>query len=331
MLCFRYNFFLDESTTRHNLRWVFWLLQTLRLDEGSDEAAVPGLNREAAYENEVLVPPPTEQRSIADFLDRETARLDALVAAKERWLELLAEKRRALITRAVTRGLNPAASLRDSGLPWLGQIPKQWKLERLKWLINGIVQGWSPVAEQREASSGEWAVVKISAIKKGHFVDTEQKALPPGSEPPPEMEIKPGQFLLTRGNTPDLVGDVCVVERTQPKLIISDLVYRLDLKDDVIEPHFLKSVLLTQTGRCQIEADARGSSQTMAKIHQEHIANWVIPFPPLPEQRAIVAYISAETAKLDALRAATERTIGLLQERRAALIAAAVTGKLSIN
>ena len=91
-------FFVDESTSRNHLRWIYWLLQTLRLDEGTDEAAVPGLNRETAYSRDVLVPPFSQQRIIADYLDHETARLDALVVAKERALGLLAEKRRALIT-----------------------------------------------------------------------------------------------------------------------------------------------------------------------------------------------------------------------------------------
>ena len=85
-------FFVDESTSRNHLRWLYWLLQTLRLDEGTDEAAVPGLNRETVYSRDVLVPAIPEQRSIADYLDRETARLDALLATKERVLGLLAEK-----------------------------------------------------------------------------------------------------------------------------------------------------------------------------------------------------------------------------------------------
>ena len=125
-------FFIDSSTSRHDLRWIYWLLQTLRLDEGTDEAAVPGLNRETAYSKDVAVPPPRSQRAIADYLDRETARLDALVVAKERLLGLLAEKRRALITRAVTRGLDPSAPLRDSGIPWLCEIPAHWSSTQLK-------------------------------------------------------------------------------------------------------------------------------------------------------------------------------------------------------
>ena len=323
-------FFLDESTTRNDLRWVYWLLQTLRLDEGSGETAIPGLSRETAYENEVPVPPLVEQRAIAGYLDRETGRLDALMAAKERWLELLAEKRRALITRAVTRGLNPTAPLRDSGFPWLGQVPKHWELKRLRWLSKTIEQGWSPQADSATTDNDSWAVIKLSAIKSGGFYDQEHKGLPTAYEIPTDLEIKRGDFLLTRANTPSLVGDVCVVKKTRPKLIFSDLVFRLRLRETLISAEFLAHFLLT-AGRVLIEADARGSSQSMVKISQEHIPNWFIPLPPLAEQRAIVAHIATATAKLDGLRAAAEQTIALLKERRAALIAAAVTGKLELG
>ena len=95
-------FFIDESTSRNHLRWLYWLLQTLQLDEGMDEAAVPGLNRETAYARDVLVPPIPKQRAIADYLDRETARLDSLLAAKERSIALLKERRAALVAAAVT-------------------------------------------------------------------------------------------------------------------------------------------------------------------------------------------------------------------------------------
>ena len=129
-------FFIDSSTCKHQLRWAYWLLQTLGLDEGTDEAAVPGLNRETAYNKDVAVPPRSEQRAIAEFLDRETARLDGLVAAKERVLVLLAEKRRALITQVVTRGLDSKTPLRESGIPWLGKIPAHWNIERSRWLFR---------------------------------------------------------------------------------------------------------------------------------------------------------------------------------------------------
>jgi restriction endonuclease S subunit len=100
------------------------------------KSAVPGIDRSDIHTIPVAVPPIATQRDIADFLDRETARLDGLVAAKERVLELLAEKRRALIAHAVTRGLDPDVPLRDSGIPWLGKIPAHWETRRVAWLFR---------------------------------------------------------------------------------------------------------------------------------------------------------------------------------------------------
>ena len=324
-------FFVDATTTHHNLRWVYWLLQTLRLDEGTDEAAVPGLNRETAYGKEVACPPRKVQRAIADYLDRETAQIDALVAAKERVLGLLAEKRRALITRAVTRGLDPNISFRDSGIPWLGEIPAHWESRRFRWVIRTLEQGWSPEAENQKPGENEWGVLKLNAVDHGRFNPSAAKALPADTEARIEFEVHPGDLLITRSNTPKLVGDVCFVLETRAKLMLSDLIYRVRVLEDVIDGCYASHFLTVPTGRNQIVADARGTSNTMFKISQEHIKNWWLPLPPIDEQRAIVAHIATETAKLDNLSAATERTIALLKERRAALIAAAVTGKLDLE
>ncbi|KDR58765.1 restriction endonuclease subunit S, partial [Limnospira platensis] len=121
-------FFIDATTTHHHLRWLFYLLQTLNLDQGTDEAAVPGLSRDDAYAKKVFIPPLGEQKAIAHYLDIETAKIDQLIKAKKRLLALLDEKRRALITHAVTRGLNPDVPMRDSGVEWIGEIPKHWEI-----------------------------------------------------------------------------------------------------------------------------------------------------------------------------------------------------------
>jgi type I restriction enzyme S subunit len=277
------------------------------------------------------LPPIDEQRAIVEYLDRETARLDGLVAAKERGLGLLAEKRRALITRAVTRGLDSSVPLRDSGIPWLGEIPAHWGTERLRWLIRTIEQGWSPEAENRGPNEDEWAVLKLNAVAHGQFNPSAAKALPVGLEARIDLEVHSGDFLITRANTPALVGDVCFVTEVPPRLMLCDLIYRLRLLDDRLDGQYLSHFFTSPMGREQIESDARGTSNSMVKISQEHIKNWWLPLPPIDEQRAIVAHIATETAKLDALRSATERTIALLKERRAALIAAAVTGRMIIH
>ena len=124
-------FFVDTRHTSADMRWLYYVLQHAELDRESKDSAVPGLDREDAYRREVAVCLPSEQRAIAAFLDRETANIDALAAKKERLIELLQEKRTALITQTVTKGLDPHAPMKDSGVEWLGEIPAHWDMLRL--------------------------------------------------------------------------------------------------------------------------------------------------------------------------------------------------------
>ncbi len=205
-----------------------------------------------------------------------------------------------------------------------------WRIELSRRFIRDIEQGWSPIAEERRAGADEWAVIKLSAVKNGRFFAEEHKALPADYDIPAHLEIQPGDFLLSRANTPLFVGDVCVVGETRSKLIFSDLIYRLALKSDQIDANYLKYLLLSPVGRSQIETQARGSSQSMVKISQDHIQEWVVPLPPLVEQQAIVCFLDKALGQIVQLQVIAEQTIILLHERRAALISTAVTGQLAI-
>jgi type I restriction enzyme, S subunit len=120
-------FFIDDRHVRGNLRWLFWALETLGLDAMSQDTGVPGLAREAAYSTMLPVPSKSEQAAIADFLDRDTAKIDALIAEQERLIALLKEKRQAVISHAVTKGLDPTTPMKNSGVEWLGRVPAEWK------------------------------------------------------------------------------------------------------------------------------------------------------------------------------------------------------------
>ena len=121
------------------------------------------MNLTATASRKVALPSPDEQLAIAAFLDRETARIDALVAKKERLIELFQEQRTALVTHAVTKGLDPNVRMKDSGVEWLGAVPADWKVLRLKEMVTDIEQGWSPLCENRQADEGEWACSKSVA------------------------------------------------------------------------------------------------------------------------------------------------------------------------
>lgn len=279
----------------------------------------------------LVEPPKVEQHAIAAFLDRETGKIDELVAKKKRLVDLLHEKRAGLISWAVTKGLDQKAPMRDSGVAWLGDIPAHWTVGAARRFIRSIEQGWSPVADDREAGPEEWAVIKLSAVNRGTFRPEEHKALPAGLAPDTRYEIREGDFLLTRANTPELVGDVCVTGAVRSRLMLCDLVYRLGLRAECVAPRYLAYWFLSRTGRHQIQVDARGSSRSMVKVSQTLIRAWVMALPHLAEQRSIAAFLDRETAKIDALVGEVRGAIDRLRELRIALISAVVTGKIDVR
>lgn len=138
-------------------------------------------------------------------------------------------------------------------------------------------------------------------------------------------------MLLTRANTPDLVGDCAIVGRLAHPTIFSDLMYRLRFEEDALDPRFLLFVLRSEYMRSQIERDARGSSMSMAKLSHGHIKAWKLCVPPLQQQQQIADAIEVQEQKLVSLTTEAELACSLLGERRAALISAAVTGKIDVR
>lgn len=324
---------LDKS--KADPRFVFWAMRTKQVSDWlsleSVGTTMENMSGESLSGLPIMLPPLPTQRAIVAYLDRETARLDELVKAKAGLLELLAEKRRALITHAVSRGLDPRAPLRDSGIPWLGSIPKHWDVKRLKHVTTKMEQGWSPQCDSMAAGDGEWGVMKAGCVNGPVLNENENKRLPDTEKPIPELEIRAGDILMSRANTTELLGSCVFVEAVRPKLILCDKLYRFHADSSVASGHFLVHFLSSPPGRFVMERDASGASNSMQNIGQEVVKNLFVPVPPLPEQKAIVAHLQRETAKLDALAASAAHTMTLLKERRAALISAAVTGKIAIS
>jgi type I restriction enzyme S subunit len=138
-------------------------------------------------------------------------------------------------------------------------------------------------------------------------------------------------LLITRANTPELVGDACAVQQDYPRLIIPDLIYRLTMNLSQSEEVFVSYFLLSKQGRAQIESDARGSSGSMVKLGQGHLKNFQIPSPPVEEQKAISTYLEKQTGRIDGLMEKVNQAIDRLTEYRTALITAATTGKIDVR
>lgn len=315
-------------------KWLYWTLRALTFYVEKQAHGIIGLvhiTKGDLGAIKIPVMPSEEQSIIAVFLDHETARIDALIKKKQRQIELLQEKRSALINHAVTKGLDPKARTKASGIDGLGDIPDSWHVLQFRRVIYSLEQGWSPVADDRRAEEDEWAVLKISAVAQGRFRPGEHKALPPSLAPETRYEIRPGDLLVTRSNTPERVGDACCVSETRHHLIMSDLIYRLRLDQRRCLHRFACYWLISCAGRAAIEADARGTSGSMVKIAQSHIRAWPILIPPVEEQSAIVQHIDRELHRLDEIISRVEASIDLLREYRTALISAAVTGKIDVR
>lgn len=291
--------------------------------------------QELRFSNFAQVPLPVvpieEQREIAAFLDRETGKIDALIAEQEKLLTLLAEKRQATVSHAVTRGLNPNAPMKDSGVPWLGKVPAHWKVLALRRLIDQFEQGWSPECEARPADPGEWGVLKAGCVNGGEFDAQENKTLPLSLVPREELELKSGDVLMSRANgSPKLIGSVACVMNPPSHLMLSDKIFRIRLSADV-DPRFFAVAMGSTPIRQQIEQAIGGAEGLANNLPQASIKEFWMSLPPVEEQLAIVDFLTRERAKLDDLARAAERAIALLKERRSALIAAAVTGKIDVR
>ena len=282
----------------------------------------PAINASDLASIPIHVHPLAQQRTIADYLDRETARIDDLVAEKERLLKLLAEKRQVLITRAVTRGLEPNVPLRDSGIPWLGEIPAHWEVTLLRFACCSIETGGTPSIDYLD-DTGENSVNWFTPGDFGsNFVLRKsvrrlaQEAVSSG-----EAKLFPAGSVFAVGI--GTLGKVGIIEApASANQQINAMIPRGN-----VEPHFLAHVLW-MLGDVMA---AMANSATLPILNQQRMGEMRVPIPPIFEQRMIASTIASDAKKIESTSVAAKRTISLLKERRSALISAAVTGQIDIG
>jgi type I restriction enzyme, S subunit len=302
------------------LRWLGELLRTMNLNQYSTSAAQPGLAADALGELRVVVPPLPEQKAIAAFLERETGKIDALVAEQRRLIELLKEKRQAVISHAVTKGLDPAAPMKPSGIDWLGDVPAHWEVVSIKWL-SPVLRGASPrpIDDPRYFDeNGEYAWVRIADVSAsdGLLTETAQVLSELGSSL--SVRLEPGALFVSIAGS---VGKPCI---TRIKACIHDgFVYFPRLQ---VDSNFLYRIF--EAGQCY---RGLGKLGTQLNLNTDTIGSIRVAVPPPHELQLIRSYIDEETKRLDALVSQAEEGIVLLNERRSALISAAVTGKIDVR
>ena len=273
----------------------------------------------------ILVPPTLEQRVIASFLDRETARINTLIAKKERLIELLQEKRAALISHAVTKGLDPKVPMKDSGVEWLGEIPVYWEVKRLKFAAS-FYGGGTPFKENLEYWSGDIPWVSPKDMKSEIINDSEDHITKKAIENSSTRLVQPGAVLVVV-RSGILRHSIPVVINSRPIALNQDM--KAIVPNPFLTPEYLSSVIRGHQDALLVEWRKEGA--TVESIEYELLVNTTCPIPPRSGQQAIIAYLKSETAKIDALVSRIQEGIGKLKEYSTALISAAVTGKIDVK
>jgi type I restriction enzyme, S subunit len=284
----------------------------------------PNLNAEKITSHLIPCPPITKQRKIVDHLDRETQKIDSLIAAKKRLLELLAEKRRSMITQAVTRGLTADVPMKDSAIEYLGDVPKHWNIKPLKYL-SSFISGATPDKGNKEYWDGNVPWISPKDMKKEYLLTSSELITDLALK---ETGIKlvepPAILVVVRGMI--LLHSFPVAISTNPTTINQDM-KALKCRHNIL-PDFLARQL--QSRRDEILTMTRESGHGTKAIETTLLENLEIVIPPLEEQEAITKYMDKKFIQIDLLVDSTKKTIALLQERRTSLISAAVTGQLLI-
>ncbi|PKN21509.1 MAG: restriction endonuclease subunit S [Deltaproteobacteria bacterium HGW-Deltaproteobacteria-22] len=272
------------------------------------------------------MPPLDEQTAIAGFLDRETSKIDALVAEQQRLVELLKEKRQAVISHAVTKGLNPAAPMKPSGIEWIGAIPAHWLSIPIKFVAR-LESGHTPSRqhpEYWENCTVPWFsladVWQIREGKKDVVIETNEKVSELGLANSSARLLPQGTVILSRTAS---VGFSAIMGTA--------MATTQDFANWICGPKLFNEFLLFTFRAMREEFNRIMMGSTHNTIYMPDIEAFHMALPPLDEQTAILDSIRTETAKLDTLTAEAQRAIELLQERRTALISAAVTGKIDVR
>lgn len=342
----------DDSTLFHGMNllrlvpnrtitapyYLFWLLKSIYFRKSVESVAKPAINQasvsiDSLKNIKLLVPNIDEQLAIANFLDHETTKIDHLIEKQQQLIELLKEKRQAVISHAVTKGLDPNVPMKDSGVEWLGEVPEHWTKSKLVSVADGtkgcFVNGpfGSDLLANELRDEGVPVVyirdIKPTGYKRKSTVHvTEQKAR--------QLEIcnvKVDDVIISKVGDPP--GDACLYPKGEPDAIVTQDVIRIRVDRSKFNPKFIVYLLNSDFGR--LVMDNISVEGTRKRVSLGDFKDTRFVFPPLEEQELIVENLNSACKSIDLIIARAIHGIGLIQERRTALISAAVTGKIDVR
>lgn len=287
---------------------------------------IQNLDSDMYLHERLALPPVHEQEAIARFLDKETAKIDTLVAKRERLIELLQEKRTTLITQAATKGLDPNFPRKDSGIEWLGKIPAHWDVEKTKYAAR-LESGHTPSRQHPEYWEnctipwfGLADVWQIRSGLKEYVSETNEKISEVGLAHSAARLLPKRTVILSRTAS---VGFSAIME--------TSMATTQDYVNWICGPSLVPEFLLYVFRAMAKEFEKLMMGSTHQTIYMPDVGRFVCPIPPIEEQRKIVAYIREQLQKINELEAKVQAAINYFKEYRTALISAAVTGKIDVR
>ncbi|ACL71696.1 type I restriction-modification system, S subunit [Thioalkalivibrio sulfidiphilus HL-EbGr7] len=314
-----------EHSSRYLYYWMSFIKSAGYIDIICNKSTIPHYTAEKVQGTPFLFPPAGEQAGIAAFLDHETAKIDRLIAKQQRLIELLKEKRQAVISHAVTKGLNPDAPMKDSGVEWLGEVPAHWRLEKLKYtaIFKG---GGTPSKDSPEYWGGDIPWVSPKDMKSRYVADSQDKITVEAIAASSTSLIGPGQVLV--------VVRSGILQRTIPvavnlvEVTLNQDMKAIDFRDETRSEFFSYFV---EGHEDNLLLEWRKQGATVESIEQEYLGNTMVPMPPPSEMMEILQFLNGQLEKYRLLTEKATRAIELLREHRTALISAAVTGKIDVR
>jgi len=276
----------------------------------------------------VILPIPDEQTAIANHLDQKTTQIDALIAKKERLIQLLEEERTAIINQAVTKGLDPTVPMKDSGIDWIGDLPFNWQIKRIKHTtyVKGRI-GWQGMRSDEFLESSDSYVVTGTDFEKGLVKwDTCYQVPLERYEEDPFIQLREGDLLITKDGT---IGKIAVVKNIPKIATLNSGVFLTRPLSDSYVPEFMYWILYSEVFKTFYDFNKSGS--TIQHLYQNVFNEFKYPLPPMKEQIEIINHINIKTNALDLVISKTKQEIELLKEYKTALISEVVTGKLDVR
>ena len=311
---------LESRYTHHLLRSLPFQEEFYRCGQGI-VADLWSTNYQRMKNIHLPVPGSVEQQKIADFLDQETAKIDNLIAKQERLLELLEERRRATITHAVTRGLNPGVELKETNIPWLGQVPEHWGVKRIKDVFSANDE----VLGQKTDPNYGFGYVDISSVDKYKGIIKKEKMTFEKSPSRARRIVREGDIII--GAVRTYLEAIAQISEDATSLIVSTGFVVLRPKD-VGDSDFYFYALRSGSFMANVVANSDGVSYPA--INADKLMSLQIAVPPKEEMRTIIEHCKLEMSRMDELKQKIQTQITLLRERRTSLISHVVTGKVRV-